>query len=833
MSRELRVLALAFITLFMGCTADVVGDAAESIGGESSVENIVRLDLSVEGVQEQGRTQLNGLAVSWSEGDLIDVNGTQYEVQIVDGEAFVEVVESDSYTAYYPAEGSRLNKAVNHFRVNPMQYYATNSFGKGANPMAASCTAVEGETPRLVFKSMMGVMRLDITGDAEIASIAVEDRSGIGLAGIFSYDATAGKLSMHSSPSVRRSSVVLNCYSSTGEGVALSGTAKSFYIVLPARTYSQGLKITINDTSHRSMVIDSSTPRTIKLNDCLIPPAITYAPDANCVFTERFDLLVWGGNIMGGSVTGNSGFVPLKTNTSATATATGYERTLETALYGVLGTTIMTDDYRYKVKDSHLLSDSYLYSRGLMDYRYLFRTVEHPGYVGVGTPSNSGRGRFETPRFENLTTMSTVNLEFKVAYQYCADAPLEIGVTNAGYITELYVDGVKKNIDRTNYKHKPIYHDPLQELQLTSTVKLTTSDFAPPASASVAKSWHTVKMTVRAVDNTSSVTFFTWGDYTTAGKCGYYLDDIVVTKIKEHPESSRLKVIIYNIQNGMWGDEANNYDNFVAWLKKHDPDVCIFCESKTIYKTGTKESLGTNDKRNLPDGWGKLAARYDHSYYSIGAQLDNYPVTITAKKYISTKKRFTDTSSVSHGGIYAKVNGVNYVGLHLWPMSYGKGVASADREKSTKNKEGDAFRRKEIEYIIKNSKNNSSYSSEEDWIMGGDFNAMSPFDYDYYQTNATYSSIKIGDPEYAVHQYIDDETDYVDAIGDLCGAHYPHVSGKRIDFIYVSPSMHKRMLRSRMMDNEDNFTTRRRDSTTGFYYYSDHKPTIVEFDMSE
>ena len=827
MNKVVKIVALALAAIFVGCTADPSNDGTENVGGNTGDAKMVKLPLSID-----TRTKLDGVAISWSEGDIIDVNGVQYAVQLAEGEAYVEVTEADSYTAYYPGEGSRLHKAVNHFRVHPMQFYAENSFGKGANPMAAAYTAVDGEAPKLKFKSMMGILRLDITGDAEVASIVVEDRSGIGLSGTFSFDASAGKLTMPTSPTVRRASVVLNCYDNKGKGVALSDTAKPFYIVLPARTYSQGLKITINDTSHRSMVIDSSTPRTIKLNDCLIPPAIAYAPEENCVFTERFDLFVWGGHIMGGSVTGNSGFVPFKPNSSATATATGFERTMETATYAITGTTYMTEDYRYKVVDSHLLSDSYFYSRGLMDYRYLFRSVEHPGYIGVGTTSNSGRGRFETPRFTSLKTMSTVNLEFKVAYQYCADAPLEIGVTNAGYITELYVDGVKKDIDRTNYKHKPAYSSILQEMQLTSTIKLTTDDFAPPASASVAKSWHTVKMTVRAVDNTSSVTFFTWGDYTTAGKCGYYVDDIVVTKVKEHPEDKRLKVIIFNIQNGMWGDEANNYDNFVAWLEKHDPDVCVFCESKTIYKTGTKESLGST-AGYLPGNWGELAKRYGHSYASVGAEIDNYPVTITAKKSITMKKRFDNKNAVSHGGFHAKVDGVNYVGLHLWPMSYGRGVASANQAASTANKEGDAYRLSEMKHIISNSKNYLLNILEKDWIMGGDFNSMSPFDYDYYQTNATYSSVKKGDPEYAVHQYIYDNTDYVDAIGDLCGAHYPHVSGKRIDFIYVSPSMHKRMLRSRMMDNEDNFTTRVRDSSTGFYYYSDHKPTIVEFDMSE
>ena len=33
-----------------------------------------------------------------------------------------------------------------------------------------------------------------------------------------------------------------------------------------------------------------------------------------------------------------------------------------------------------------------------------------------------------------------------------------------------------------------------------------------------------------------------------------------------------LRVLYWNIQNGMWADQGNNYDNFVEWVKRYDPD---------------------------------------------------------------------------------------------------------------------------------------------------------------------------------------------------------------------------------------------------------------------
>lgn len=37
-----------------------------------------------------------------------------------------------------------------------------------------------------------------------------------------------------------------------------------------------------------------------------------------------------------------------------------------------------------------------------------------------------------------------------------------------------------------------------------------------------------------------------------------------------------LRILYWNIQNGMWSDQGNNYDNFVAFVRELDPDICIW-----------------------------------------------------------------------------------------------------------------------------------------------------------------------------------------------------------------------------------------------------------------
>ena len=54
---------------------------------------------------------------------------------------------------------------------------------------------------------------------------------------------------------------------------------------------------------------------------------------------------------------------------------------------------------------------------------------------------------------------------------------------------------------------------------------------------------------------------------------------------KSEAEDTTLRVLYWNFQNGMWSDEPNGYNNFAAWVRRYDPDVCIWCEAQTILYT--------------------------------------------------------------------------------------------------------------------------------------------------------------------------------------------------------------------------------------------------------
>ena len=128
------------------------------------------------------------------------------------------------------------------------------------------------------------------------------------------------------------------------------------------------------------------------------------------------------------------------------------------------------------------------------------------------------------------------------------------------------------------------------------------------------------------MENATDGTMLYWaGNDTSSGVHGFYLDNIEVRSLGEAERGENiLRVLYWNIQNGMWSDQANDYDNFTAWVKKYDPDVCVWCESATIYKDNTNAGAPASDKF-LPDGWPALAARYGHSYTAAGATIIRRP----------------------------------------------------------------------------------------------------------------------------------------------------------------------------------------------------------------
>ena len=79
------------------------------------------------------------------------------------------------------------------------------------------------------------------------------------------------------------------------------------------------------------------------------------------------------------------------------------------------------------------------------------------------------------------------------------------------------------------------------------------------------------------------------------------------------------RLLYWNIQDGMWDGQTDNFNRFVAWVCKQSPDICVFAEVRTKRQTGITDAVRDESQRILPKGWPELAARYGHRYVWISS----------------------------------------------------------------------------------------------------------------------------------------------------------------------------------------------------------------------
>ena len=303
--------------------------------------------------------------------------------------------------------------------------------------------------------------------------------------------------------------------------------------------------------------------------------------------------------------------------------------------------------------------------------------------------------------------------------------------------------------------------------------------------------------------------------------------------IQAKGDKNNLRLLYWNIQNGMWDGQPDNYTRFVAWVKAQKPDVCVWCEAQSIWVTNSDKKLDKKDQY-LVANWDKLARRYGHKYTYLGGHHDNYPQVITSKYPIHNVARLLGSQSatlVCHGGGWAtiEVNGktVNLVTVHTWPQAYGYGVSKEDRPRSIAAHEGDHFRRTEMEYIINHTIGQVPGANQQLWMMMGDFNAPSPVD------NSVYNFPK-DDTRFLTHKFIIEHSPYIDVVKQKNNGIFIPSSvwnGRRIDFVYATKALYDRVKNASIIWDQYTTPVRNAQNLGNFWHPSDHLPIIVNFDM--
>ena len=287
-----------------------------------------------------------------------------------------------------------------------------------------------------------------------------------------------------------------------------------------------------------------------------------------------------------------------------------------------------------------------------------------------------------------------------------------------------------------------------------------------------------------------------------------------------------VRILYWNIQNGMWADQGNNYDNFVAWINEQAPDICVWAEAESRYRTGTKTKMAGCEEAYFPYNWDLFARRYGHEYVVMVGKRDTFPQVITSKFPIRLVDRINGNGEdiiVVHGSGHAQVdvNGktINFVTVHTYPFKYA--YLAEDPQKSSEEQGGDIFRATEMKHICEESILKYDPKGKEMWMLVGDFNAIARTDNDIYK--------KADDDKcFMLHDYIDANTPFIDVMKTWYPDEFQHttLSKRRIDFMYVTKPLYDVITNAETIRN--GYATSTRDPELKFCYPSDHYPLVID-----
>lgn len=257
---------------------------------------------------------------------------------------------------------------------------------------------------------------------------------------------------------------------------------------------------------------------------------------------------------------------------------------------------------------------------------------------------------------------------------------------------------------------------------------------------------------------------------------------------EEKPTATKLKVVSYNILYGMEYDLKSDWSNFIKWIKAQDPDVMCYVEATFN-----------------PDEFVSICERAGHKYHYLYRSKSTFSVALSSKYPITLVDTAVCEDSKIRGVFWARIQGVNFVPVHLWyPQTL----------------DGDEIRKQEMTTILKNTVKGHPEIGK--WVMCGDFNDQTKDDVRWSTLNPS--------RKYELHELVK-KAGYKDCIrimnpNDWCRtmqtAAYEGQGGTyRVDYIYATEELADCVVEAGRI--KDSFTD----------CASDHYPIYTVFDMTK
>lgn len=306
--------ALLAVALVMGCARTTELEPGQKT---SQPEKTVSVPDSITftAVLENGTRTLLGTdeKVLWSTGDQIRV----FNKSNASGEVFTlkngqgtptgtfegPNIGSGPFRAVYPASIVATGSQYDNISISipSSQSYAAGSFGAGANISVGQADQLDN----ILFRNVMGVLSLTLTGTATIGSICIQSYVQETLSGT----ATLSNLGEEAGPMLTFgkgqtaesfSRLTLDCGTN---GIPLTSTGTTFHLAVPAGALGSGYQIEVYDTDEKVMVryAKASEDNAIVRNYIVSMPELEYAPDYKAAFLQSEAIGAFSGTSAGSS----------------------------------------------------------------------------------------------------------------------------------------------------------------------------------------------------------------------------------------------------------------------------------------------------------------------------------------------------------------------------------------------------------------------------------------------------------------------------------------------------------------------------------------------------
>ena len=251
--------------------------------------------LTLYGGSPDSKTYLgeDGQSVLWSEGDVVVINGMDYNIQIDPDNpttATVEgVIASDEYFASYSDYYGQYDESRYIIIYNNYQLYGgDNSFGQWANSMIAYST-----DENLYFQNVGGLLHFSITGESAntLKSIFLSSNDGAYIAGGISIpleDLRNGTL--QDSYDIMDDGwyqIDNNTISIDNIYTQLGPEPHDFYFAVPARTYAEGITLIMEDADGNVGIQTTQNSIEVLRNEIRTVETFAFTPAQDIVLEDH------------------------------------------------------------------------------------------------------------------------------------------------------------------------------------------------------------------------------------------------------------------------------------------------------------------------------------------------------------------------------------------------------------------------------------------------------------------------------------------------------------------------------------------------------------------